>query len=155
MQDDPGQRPPQRRLRVLIADDAPRSRNGLRALLATARLYPKAAPPSGGSSGHAAGGPLSGQAWPEVEVVGEAADGREAVRLVEEHRPDTVLMDARMPAVNGLEATRLIKSRWPETRVVVLSIYPVYRAAALAAGADKFLVKGCPADDLLSAVLDA
>ena len=117
----------QHSMRVLIADDRPRSRDGLRALLAT---------------------------WPEVEVVGEAADGQEAVRLVEECRADVVLMDVRMPAMDGLEATRLIKDRWPEVKVVVLTMYATYRADALAAGADAFLVKGCPAEELLEAILD-
>ena len=123
-------------MRVLIADDRPRSRDGLRALLATVRL-----------SAH-------GEAWPEVEVVGEAADGEEAVRLVEECRPDVVLMDVRMPAMDGLEATRFIKGRWPEVKVIVLTMYATYRAEALAAGADAFLVKGCPAEELLEAILD-
>ena len=91
---------------------------------------------------------------PEIEIVGEAADGREAVRLVEECRPDVVLMDARMPRMDGLEATRLIKDRWPELKVIVLTMYASYRADALAAGADAFLVKGCPAEELLEAVLD-
>jgi DNA-binding NarL/FixJ family response regulator len=131
-------------MRVLIADDRPRSRDGLRALLATVRLSPSAALRIG----------AHGEAWPEVEVVGEAADGEEAVRLVEECRPDVVLMDVRMPAMDGLEATRFIKGRWPEVKVIVLTIYATYRADALAAGADAFLVKGCPAEELLEAILD-
>jgi DNA-binding NarL/FixJ family response regulator len=76
------------------------------------------------------------------------------VRLVEEYRPDVVLMDARMPVLDGVGATRLIKEEWPEIRVVVLTIDASYRADALAAGADAFLVKGCAAADLLRAVLD-
>jgi DNA-binding NarL/FixJ family response regulator len=113
--------------RVLIADDRARSRRGLRALLAT---------------------------QPGIDIVGEASDGREAVQLVEESRPDAVLMDAKMPAMDGLAATRLIKERWPEVRVVVLTMYGAHRADALASGADAFLVKGCPADELLEAILD-
>jgi DNA-binding NarL/FixJ family response regulator len=111
---------------VLIADDRRRSRSGLRAVL-TLR--------------------------PEIEIVGEATDGREAVRLVEEYRPDVVLMDAKMPVMGGVEATRLIKERWPEVRVIVLTIHASYRADALAAGADAFLIKGCPARELMAAII--
>jgi DNA-binding NarL/FixJ family response regulator len=87
-----------------------------------------------------------------VEVVGEAINGWEAVQLVEACRPDVVLMDARMPVMDGPEATRLVKGKWPEVRVVVLTMYSVYRADALAAGADYFLLKGCPTKDLLVAI---
>jgi DNA-binding NarL/FixJ family response regulator len=89
----------------------------------------------------------------EVEVVGEAADGREAVQMVERYRPDVVLMDARMPVMDGLEATRVIKDKWPEVKIIVLTMYPAYRAQALAAGADACLIKGCPPEDLLKAIL--
>lgn len=119
------------RIRLLIADDAPPSRAGLRALLATLRL----------KGSHA-------------EVVGEAADGQEAMRIVEECRPDVVLMDARMPGMDGLEATRLIKEKWPEVKVVVLTMYAAYRSEALAAGADAFLIKGCAPEELLRAILE-
>ena len=116
-----------KRCQVLIADDRPQSRDGLRSLLATV---------------------------PEVKVVGEAANGQEAVRLVEEHHPDVILMDVQMPDVDGLEATRIIKNRWPQVKVVVLTMYGSYRTDVLAAGADAFLLKGCSDQDLLAAILD-
>jgi DNA-binding NarL/FixJ family response regulator len=114
------------RIRVLIADDRLSSRDGLKALLAT-KL--------------------------EIDIVGEATDGQQAVQLVEQCRPDVVLMDIRMPIINGLEATRIIKDRWPEVKVILLTMYPSYQAEAFAAGADAFLVKGCPTEDLLEAIL--
>jgi DNA-binding NarL/FixJ family response regulator len=112
-------------IRVLIADDGTPSRNGLRALLAS---------------------------LPAVEVVREASDGQEAIRLIEDAQPDVVLMDVRMPELDGLRATRLIKRRWPWVRVVVLTLYATYLAEALAAGADSFLVKGCPTEELVNAL---
>jgi len=132
-----------RYIRLVIADDAPRSRDGLRVLLATLRL---------GAYREVLQEPQEGD-WPQVEVVGEAANGQEAVRLVEEPRPDVVLIDARMPVMDGLEATRLIKDRWPGIKIIVLTMYPAYRAEALAAGADAVLVKGCPPETLLEAIL--
>ncbi len=123
-------------IRLLIADDSHRSRGGLNALLATLRTEEH-----------------QDEARPEVEVVAEAADGREAVRMVEQFRPDVVLMDARMPAMDGLEATRLIKNKWPEVKLVMLTVYRAFRTEALAAGADAFLVKGCPPEHLLEAIL--
>ena len=133
----------EQRIRLLIADDAARSRDGLRALLATVRL---------GAYGELLQDPHSG-VGPQVEVIGEAANGQEAVRLLEEHRPDVVLMDARMPVMDGLEATRVIKDKWPTVKVIMLTMYPAYRAPALAAGADVCLIKGCPPEDLLKAIL--
>ena len=128
---------------MLIADDVPRSRAGLRALLSTAQLGPAWI----GEQDETV------EACPTVEVVGEAADGQETVRLVEERQPDVVLMDARMPVMDGLEATRTIKDRWPEIKVVVLTMYCAFRADALAAGADAFLVKGCSPEELLAAIM--
>jgi DNA-binding NarL/FixJ family response regulator len=113
-------------IRVLIADDGTHWRNGLRALLSS---------------------------LPAVDVVREASDGQEAIRLVEDAQPDVVLMDVRMPELDGLRATRLIKRRWPQVRVVVLTLYAAYLAEAIAVGADGFLVKGCPTEDLLAAVM--
>jgi DNA-binding NarL/FixJ family response regulator len=114
-------------MRVLIADDRSPSRRGLRALLSTE---------------------------PRIAVVAEAGDGREAVRLVKETQPDAVLMDARMPALDGLTATRLIKQSWPEIKVIVLTMYSANRTDAMNAGADAFLVKGCSPEKLLRAILD-
>ena len=116
-------------LRILIVDDQPRARNSLRALLST---------------------------WPQVGELREAANGREAVQLVEEFRPDAVLMDVRMPEVDGLKATVQIKARWPRVKVVVLSAYIEHRNEALAAGADAFVGKGEASEkvlDVLSVVM--
>jgi DNA-binding NarL/FixJ family response regulator len=88
--------------------------------------------------------------WPQVRAVWEAANGREALRLVEECRPDVVLMDARMPEMDGVQATRLIKTRWPNVRVIVLSMYPEYLGEALAAGADAFVSKDRAPKQLLA-----
>ena len=77
-----------------------------------------------------------------IEVIQQAANGREALAIVEETQPDVVLMDARMPVMNGIEATRLIKNRWPEIKVIVYSMYPSFEKQALTAGADRFLLKG-------------
>ncbi|NTU78694.1 MAG: response regulator transcription factor [Chloroflexales bacterium] len=64
-------------------------------------------------------------------------------------RGEIVLIDVRMPRLDGIEATRQIKGCWPKIRVIVLTLHPIYRAAALAAGADAFVVKGCSRDDLI------
>jgi len=116
-------------IRVLIVDDQPRARKSLKALLAT---------------------------WPCAGEICEAGDGREAVRLVKELGPDVVLMDVRMPEIDGLEATVQIKALRPQVKVIVLSMYPEYRGEALAVGADAFVGKGEAPErllDLLTALL--
>lgn len=113
------------RIRVLIADDQASVRQGLKVLLAF---------------------------WPNIELVGAAADGEEAVQLVEKCQPDVALLDIQMPVMDGLEATCLIKRRWPQVRIVVLTISPLHRVHALSAGADVFLVKGCAASELVRAI---
>ncbi len=122
-------------VRVLIADDQPRARKALKALLATIGLDGR------------------GDDQPAIEVVGEAGDGSETLRLVKEYQPDIVLMDIRMPGMDGLEATRLIKQDFRATKVVVLTTYSSDRTDALAAGADTFLIKGCPSEELEQAIL--
>jgi len=89
-----------------------------------------------------------------MEVVGLAADGEEAVALVAEHRPDAVLMDLRMPNLQGAEATRLIRDRYPATQVVVLTTYAHDESviAALTAGATGYLTKDASSDDIRRAL---
>ncbi|WP_433546210.1 response regulator [Streptomyces sp. CA-294286] len=90
----------------------------------------------------------------DIEVVGEAGDGAEAVRLTEELAPDVVVMDLRMPGMDGIEATRLITTGTGSTRVVVLTTFDDddYVYGALHAGASGFLVKDMALDDILAAV---
>ena len=87
--------------------------------------------------------------WTRAPEIREAGNGREAVRLVEELPPDLVLMDVRMPEMDGLEATGQIKARWPQVKVIVLSMYIEHRDEALAAGADAFVGKGEAPEALL------
>ncbi|PBC99160.1 LuxR family two component transcriptional regulator [Streptomyces sp. Ag82_O1-15] len=90
----------------------------------------------------------------DVEVVGEAADGEEAVTRAEELRPDVVVMDIRMPGVDGIEATRRITTGAGESRVVVLTTFDDddYVYGALRAGASGFLVKDMAMDDIIGAI---
>ena len=114
-------------IRVLIADDQALVRGGFHSILA-------------------------GQG--DIEVVGEAEDGNQAVALVEELRPDVVLMDIRMPGIDGIEATRRIVARGLATRVLVLTTFDVddYVYEAMKAGASGFLLKTAPPRQLADAV---
>ncbi|MGD8239997.1 MAG: response regulator transcription factor [Armatimonadota bacterium] len=96
-------------------------------------------------------------AHPDVEVVGEASDGREAVRLVDELQPDIVIMDIAMPQLNGLEATRQIASRHPDVRVLVLSMYTdiEHVVHALQAGACGYVRKEDADAELIDAIQSA
>jgi DNA-binding NarL/FixJ family response regulator len=91
---------------------------------------------------------------PGLEVVGSAGDGEEAVRLVGEHEPDVVLMDLRMPRVDGVEATRRIKAEYPAVQIVVLTTYSDDESvfAALQAGARGYLTKDAGADEIAKAI---
>jgi len=114
-------------IRVLLADDHKLVRAGIRSLLA--RL-------------------------PDVEVIAEASDGREAIQLVEKNEPQIVLMDLAMPELNGLEATQHLTRTFPKVRVIILSIYAdeehVYQA--LCAGAAGYLLKGAATEELELAI---
>ena len=91
---------------------------------------------------------------PDLEVIAEAADGREAMTLVAEHAPDIVLMDVRMPDVDGVTATREIIASGSASRIIILTTFDLdeYAYAALRAGASGFLLKDAPPADLLSAI---
>jgi DNA-binding NarL/FixJ family response regulator len=114
-------------IRILLADDHKLVRAGIRSLL---------------------------ERLPDIEVVGEASDGQEALRLIDEHRPRMVLMDIAMPLLNGLEATRRLAKAFPEVSVIILSTYSdeehVYQA--LRAGASGFLEKGAALEELELAI---
>ncbi len=112
-------------MRILIADDQKRTRQSLKALLSTS--------------------------LPETEIW-EAANGVEAMRLAEDVHPHLVVMDIRMPELDGLAATRGIKTRWPEIKVLVLSMYRDRQEEARAAGADLFVSKGESPERLLCAL---
>jgi len=114
-------------IRILLADDHTIIRQGLRSLL---------------------------EDEPEMEVVGEAEDGREALRLVQELVPDIIVMDVTMPNLNGIDATRRIISRFPHVKVIALSIHSNRRFVAemLKAGASGYVLKGSLFDELVQAI---
>jgi DNA-binding NarL/FixJ family response regulator len=115
------------KIRVLLADDHVLVRQGIRQFLEEAG---------------------------DIEVVAEASDGDEALRLAEVHRPDLAVLDIRMPSGSGVEATRRIKERWPDARVLILTAYDddPYVFALLQAGADGYVLKTASADELVRAV---
>ncbi|MCA1669711.1 MAG: response regulator transcription factor [Thermomicrobia bacterium] len=112
-------------MNVLIVDDDRASREGLRELF---------------------------ELRPNITVIGEAINGEEAVNLADALHPDFVVMDVQMPKMDGLEATRQIKRQSPDIRIILLTMYREYRAAALRSGADAFLIKGEGIGQLLAAL---
>ncbi len=91
---------------------------------------------------------------PDIVVVGEAADGRQALERIAQARPDVVVMDITMPEMDGLQATRLLKERYPECEVLALTVHDdrQYFFEMLAAGASGYLTKSAASDDLLDAI---
>lgn len=114
-------------IRVLIVDDVEQVRQDLRMALT-----------------------LSG----ELEIIGEAANGSEAVSLTESLKPDVVLMDLEMPIMEGYEATRQIKTRFPSCKVIALTVhdYESARVKADESGVDAFIVKGAPVESIVRTI---
>jgi len=114
-------------LRIILADDHTILRNGLRLLL---------------------------ERQPDLAVIGEAGNGREAIDLAEREQPDVVIMDIAMPVLNGIEAAQRISSAHPRTAIIILSVHSdeAYILRALKAGARGYLLKDSPEGDLIQAV---
>ncbi|MBB6633113.1 response regulator transcription factor [Cohnella thailandensis] len=114
-------------MRIVIAEDHPMFRNGVRSLLATTD---------------------------DLEVVGEAASGEEAVRLAEELSPDLLLMDIRMPGMNGIEATQVIRERFPSIEVLILTMYRDDQSVftAMRVGAKGYVLKDADEEELLQSI---
>ena len=113
--------------RIFIAEDQTIVRDGLRALLSSN---------------------------PNFEVVGEAEDGREVIRNIEEYKPDLILMDLSMPRMNGMEAIKEVKKLLPDTKILVLTIHKTeeYILPVLKAGADGYLLKNDTQEELMTAI---
>lgn len=114
-------------LRIVLAEDHTILREGLRALLS---------------------------ADPDFEIIGEAQDGREAVRCVEKLEPDLLLMDLSMPRMSGMDAIREIKKRYPEIKIIALTVHKTeeYLLNTLQAGADGYVLKDATHDELVLAI---
>jgi DNA-binding NarL/FixJ family response regulator len=115
------------KLRIVLADDHTILREGLRALLTADSSF---------------------------EIVGEARDGREAVRCVEKLGPNLLLMDLSMPRMSGMDAIREIKKRYPDTKIIALTVHKTeeYLLTTLQAGADGFVLKDATHDELIMAI---
>ena len=112
-------------IKVLIVDDSSVVRDGLKGIL---------------------------RAHPEIAMVGEAENGLEAIDKADQLKPDVILMDAQMPVMDGMEATRQIKERLPVVKVLFLTVHAGYMEDALAAGADGYLPKDSGRRELLQAI---
>jgi DNA-binding NarL/FixJ family response regulator len=117
----------EQKVRIVLVEDHTILREGLRALLS---------------------------ADPDFEIIGEAADGREAVRLVEKQVPDLILMDLSMPRMTGMDAIREIKKRYPATKIIALTVHKTeeYLGTTLQAGADGYVLKDATHNELMMAI---
>lgn len=115
-----------KQINVLIADHQKNTRKGLRALLEFS--------------------PFINQIW-------EAKDGEAAIKVINEVKPDLVILEVQLPLIGGLCVTRWIKQTWADIIVIILTIYPHYEDEAYAAGADHFLVKGRDDDSIQEKIL--
>ena len=115
------------KVRIVLADDHTILREGLRALLS---------------------------ADPNIDIIGEARDGREAVRCVENLGPDLLLMDLSMPRMSGMDAISEIKKRFPETKIIALTVHKTeeYLLTTLQAGVDGYVLKDATHDELVMAI---
>ena len=111
--------------RIMIVDDSRTFRRGMRALL---------------------------DIQPDLQVVAEAHDGPAAIQLIDDLQPDLVLLDAQMPGMSGVELTQLAKSRWPQVKIILMTMYADYRSRSIEAGVDAFVTKGIPPEHLLSLI---
>ncbi len=114
-----------RKIRILVVDDSVSFRMGMHALL---------------------------EIQSDMQEVGMAPSGHKALELVGQLQPDLVLLDAQMPDMNGIEVTQAIKNRWPEMKVILMTMFSDYRAKSIEAGADAFLTKGLPPEHVLSII---
>jgi DNA-binding NarL/FixJ family response regulator len=112
-------------LRLLIVDDDARTRHALAACLATRE---------------------------GMTVSAQAANGEEAIESIEAQPPDVVLLDVRMPVMGGIEAAQMIRKRWPQVKVIILTMYPDARFQVHAIGVDAFVLKGGSLEDLVDTI---
>jgi two-component system response regulator YesN len=115
----------QKQFRLLIVDDQPRARQSLNALLVID--------------------------FPQIDIF-EASNGKEALRQVKVVQPDAIVMDVLMPECDGIEATRILKAINPQIKIILYSMYPEYKKAAMSAGADAFITKGDPSKTLVDTI---
>ena len=113
------------RTRILIVDDSQSFRKGMKALL---------------------------EIQPDMQVAGLAPTGQKGLELIEALHPDLILLDAQMPGLSGMEVTQEIKKKWPEIKVILMTMYVDFRVRAIEAGVDAFLTKGVPPEQMLSVI---